>query len=311
MKYVHCKFFLLYIGHSLIYPSPPISPESIADIFCEPITIADAYTSLNTELGYVLKTAEVPMLKASLYSQTHTPSGVTLDEPLQADIEAANSGEDLIVALGKSTSCNWLDIRLLNTLARATRSPIALNLIKAYETLLYSKSLKEALPKFSLPRFKKKSYLTEVSMKLDVPEDKITIGDVVKYQWEIEEVILDLGKGILKLEHVKEGCLEIYCAIPVKFTFGAYKMALHNRHKTHLLRVMHIKLGNLPLIIDPLGALSPTVSPNYSGEWLNKTVYCMHVLQIIRSTVSYWVIENFFECNKKQACNTFPKERVT
>ena len=207
-----------------------------------------------------------------MYSQAHTPSGVELDEPLQKDIEAAGSGQDLILALGKSSSCNWLDIRLLTSLARATRLPIALKLIRAYERLLFSKSLKEALPK--MPKLEKKSYLTEVHIKLDIPEEKITIGDMMNFQWENEEVLLDLEKGVLKLEHVKEGCLEMQCSIPVLFTFHAYKMALCNRHKIHLLRVMCIRLGNLPLIIDPwfnelsvFPILEHQIFHSYGGEW--------------------------------------------
>ena len=236
---------ICFIVPTVDVPSSPINP---ADVFSEPITISDAYTSLITELGYVLNTVALSKLKASLYSQANTPSGVKLDEPLQKDIEAAISSEDLIVAFGKSSSCNWLDIRLLNTLARATRSPIALKLIRAYERLLFSKSLTEALPKFSIASSEKKSYLTEVSVKLNIPVEKLTVGDVVEYQWEIEEVILDLGKGILKLELIKEGCLEIQCSIPVHFTFHAYKMALHNRHSMYRLSVMYIKIHDHPLI---------------------------------------------------------------
>ena len=266
-------YFYFFTAQSLIPLSPPINPESIEDIFSEPITIADAYTSLITELGYVLNTVELSKLKVSLYNQAHTPSGVRLEEHLQADIEAAKSSEDIVAAFGKSSSCNWLDIRLLNTLARASRSPIALRLIRTYETLLFSKNLTEALPKFSMTRLKKKCYLTAVSVKVDVPEDKITIGDMVKYQWDIEEVILDLGRGVLKLEHVKEGCLEIQFSMPVHLTFCAYKTALRNHHKIHLLRMIYIKLGNLPLIVDPWlteAAVSPTLQHqmffNYSGE---------------------------------------------
>ena len=262
--------FIYFTAQPLTALSPPINRESIEDIFIEPITIADAYTSLVTELGYVLKTADLSMLKVSLYNQSRTPSGVKLEKHLQKSIEAAKSSEDLLAAFGRSSSCNWLDIRLLNTLARATRSPTALKLMKTYETLLYSKNLTEALPKFSKPRLK---YTTAVSMKLDVSEDKITIGDMVKYQWNIEEVILNLGRGVLKLKHVKKGCLEIQFSIPVHLTFHAYKTALHNHHKIHLLRVMYIKLGNLPLIIDPWltevaasSKLQRQMFYNYSGE---------------------------------------------
>jgi len=218
------------------------------------------------------------MLKRSLIYQARTPEGVRLHKRLRKDIEAAKSSDDLLVALGNSSSCNWLDIRLLSTLARASRVPIASTLITAYKDVVFSKSLAEALPKFSGST--KKLYLTQVSIKLDIPVEKITIGDFDKFKWEVEKVKFDLGKGVLNLEHVKEGCLEIQCSIPMQFTFHAYKMALLNRHSAHFPEVICIKIDSFPLITGPRYSESEVSSSahhiynKFNGEY-NHDVYCV------------------------------------
>ena len=39
--------------------------------------------------------------------------------------------------------------------------------------------------------------------------------------------------------------------MPVNCTFNAYKTALYNRYKFHMVDLIHIKIGNHPLISDP------------------------------------------------------------
>ena len=54
------------------------------------------------------------------------------------------------------------------------------------------------------------------------------------------------------IKHVSEGCLKVNYLIPVHYSFNAYKMALHNRYKFYTIDLMHIGVGNYPLIYDPL-----------------------------------------------------------
>ena len=235
----------------------------------------------------MLKTVELSMLKTSLFLQARTPDGVRLHKSLQKDIEAAKSSDDLLVALGKSSSFNWLDIRLLSTLARASRVPIASTLITAYKDVVFSKSLTEALPKFSMQDSRKKLYLTKVSIKLDIPVEKITIGDVDKFIGEFEKVKLDLGKGVLNLKNVKKGCLEIQCSIPLQLTFHAYKMALHDRHSVHFPKVICIKINGFPLITGPWYSESEVSSSAHhifnklSGEYITIMMCIINMIVIL------------------------------
>ena len=147
-------------------------------------------------------------------------------------------------------SCNWLDTRLIGALARGCGSKSAVNLLKAYKSYVFSKKLSDALPSF-VKQPQTNTYITDVSKKFKRDPDKITINDILRYQWTIKNVILNLGNQNLNIKHVKKGCLEVSSHIPIHCSINAYKMALYNRHNLHSIDLIHIKIGNHPLIYDP------------------------------------------------------------
>ena len=115
---------------------------------------------------------------------------------------------------------------------------------------MFSKKLNDALPSF-LNQPQKDAYVTAVSVKIKLDADKITVGDVVSYQWTLEHVTLDLGKKKLSIKHVRKGCLEVTYSMPTRDSLNAYKMVLCNRHKFYSIDLMCIQIGKHPLIYDP------------------------------------------------------------
>lgn len=190
-------------------------------------------------------------MQSALIRQARTPDGIELTENLQMKINTAKSISDLLAELDDSQCLNWLDTRLLEVLAYSSKSPSAMELIEAYRNLLLSKKLQDVLPK-QLKHLKAKTdYVTAVKTKTKMDPDKTTIRDFINYQWTIEDVVLDLGRRILNVDHVNKGCLEINYLIPVYYSFIAYKMALINRDKFYAADIMHIEIGKHPLIYDP------------------------------------------------------------
>ena len=102
--------------------------------------------------------------------------------------------------------------------------------------------------------------------------DKVTVGDFMERHYEIEMVVLDLGKQILNIVDFKKGCLEINYTIPVQCSFTAYKMALHNHHMFYSNDIVHIEIGEFPLIVNPwhselgLHSTVPTIQIQYKGK---------------------------------------------
>ena len=232
-------------------PSLPDAYISINDLFKEPITITNAYAILFKRLGEVLNCCDLVTLKGALFSQVDTPGGVELGKQLEKRIDKAKSSSELLYALKRSHCCNWLDIRLIEVLAYGSESSSAIELIKAYKNQLFPRKLLDVLSKKSQHAEAKKEYVAAVRAKTEMDPSKITVEDFINYRWTVEDVILDLGKGVLNIDHVREGCLEIYYSISTKYSFNAYKVAIHNRYNFHGINLIHIKIGDHPLIYDP------------------------------------------------------------
>ena len=224
---------------------------SVSDLFKEPITITNAYAILFKQLGNILKHCDLSALKVALIHQAHTPGGVEIEKRLKRKIKGAKSNSELLFALHKSQCCNWLDTRLIEVLAYSSESSNAVELIKAYQKYLFPKKLLDVLPKQLKHLETKTAYVKAVTIKTGKDPNVITVGDFIDYRWKIEDVILDLGRGMLDIDHVKEGCLEINYVTPCYYSFDIYKVVLCNRHKFYAIDIMHIEIGKLPLIYDP------------------------------------------------------------
>ena len=189
------------------------------------------------------------MLKVALISQLTVP-GVNIGEQLSEAIESAKTSDDLLLTMQRSSCCNWLDTHLLEALACGSSQPAAYELVKAYKNVLHSKKLKKVLSSFSESKVQK-PYASRVGAKIGIHPSKITVGMLLKHRGDLEDVILNLGKGIVNIDHVKEGCLEIICSIPTHCSFIAYKNALHHRHKFDRICLLYLTCDTHPVTYDP------------------------------------------------------------
>ena len=233
---------------SITLPVGAACSSCYTDLF-ESKSIWDAYTLLMSELRVLLKTVDLQALQLALVSQAKTPGGIKLNKkPLSKNIWKAETNDQLLMALEELPECNWLNIRLLKALANGSRLPEAKNLIKTYEEFLSSKTLSEVLSQF--PRSEKKeTYITKVCAKIDVNKD-ITLDCLFKYCNRLEDVILNLGKGVLKIKHIKRGCLEISLSTS-QSSFITYKNALHNVQNFSRIHLMSFRISTHPIIYDP------------------------------------------------------------
>ena len=188
----------------------------------------------------------------ALLVQTKSPDGIKLGTHLKRKIKKAISPSALLGVLEESKCINWLDTQLIEVLVYNSCSSRAVELFKAYRKFLGSKKLWDALPTWE--NFDtKRAYVTTVASKIKGCPDKITIHEFLNHQWSIniKDIVLDLGKGLLVIDLVRKGCLEIEYVMPIEYSFDAYKMAIHNRYKFYSIDLMHIKIGKHPLIYDP------------------------------------------------------------
>ena len=256
--------FLVYIQSTQSFSHD--DSVDISDLFKEPITITNAYTMLFTWLGKVLENCDLFTLKGALFSQVDTPDGVELGKHLEKQIHKAKSNSQLFYALKRSHCCNWLDTRLFEVLAYNSQLSSADELIKAYQRILFPIKLVDVLSKISKDVETKQKYIAAVQVKTKMDHDKITVEDFIKFRWRTKDVIFDLGKGVLNIDRVENGCLEICYHIPIKCSSAAYKMSLHNRYNLYSVNIIHIEIAGHPLVYDPwlsdLGKYSVTENMN-------------------------------------------------
>ena len=220
-----------------------------SQLFCQSMSVGAAYASLTSKLGTVLEKDNFASLKIALSSQLTVP-GVKGKKQLRKAIESTKTSDDMLFTLQRSSCCNWLDTDLLEALACGSSQSAAYELIKAYKFFLHSKKLDEVLSCFSKSKVRK-PYASRVGAKIDMNPNEITIGMLLERRGDLENVILNLGKGRVSIDHAKGGCLEVICSIPAHCSFVAYRNALHNRHKFHGIRLLHLTCDIHPIVYDP------------------------------------------------------------
>ena len=230
-------------------PVEAISSPCYADLFTSK-SIKDAYTCLTTRLNRLLKDTDLSSLKLALTSQAKAPSGVELKKPLNEAIKNAKTTCELLMTLEECSDSNWLDTGLLEAVVSGSELSGAENLIKAYKEFLMSKKLSEVLSEFPESPKKRETYFTKACAKIDVSKD-ITIGDLFRHCNNLK-VILNLGRGVLRIRDIKKGCLEISLSI-TQYSFIAYKSALRNNiiQNFFKVRLLSLKVSGHPVIYDP------------------------------------------------------------
>lgn len=195
-----------------------------------------------------MKNAELSSLQAAVTSQRAVP-GINIGKKLSRKINLAKTSSEILQVLQQSSCCNWLDTRLLEALACGANKS-AYELIEAYKTFLHSKKLDEVLSCFPKSKIRK-PYAVKVAAKIDIDPNEVTVGMLLSHHDDLENVILNLSKGRIKIKHVKKGCLEVVCSIPAHQGFQAYKNALQNRHKFRSIHLLHLTSDTHPIIYDP------------------------------------------------------------
>ena len=228
-------------------PIDTTSSPCYADLF-KSKSIGDAYTTFTSQLCILLRSADLSALKLALISQAKAPRGIELKKPLNEAVRNAKTSDELLITLEEFPDSNWLDTRLLKALVNGSRLSGAESLIKAYREFLSSKKLSEVLSEFPKSKIKE-SYITKLCAKIDVSKD-ITIGDLFRYCDLLEEVILNLGKRVLRIKDVKKGCLEISLS-STQHSFIAYKNALQNIQNFFRVHLLSLKVSAHPVIYDP------------------------------------------------------------
>ena len=213
-------------------------------------TVTNAFLHLTSMMTNLLRRADFFIVRRACIEQIHTPNGAQLPEKVINGINSSHNIDVLLDILARSPYWSWIDIRLLEAMAVSSNIKQAKILIESYKNATFTKKLKDLLPNIPNKEVKEEFYSKIVS-KLNKDPNEVTVWDLLKFQSQLEEVILGISNGVCILKHLEKGCIEVYWYIPGCMVDDAYKTALQNCDKFHSIDLQHLKIGDHSVIYQP------------------------------------------------------------
>ena len=174
-------------------------------LFSEFDTISEAFTFLTSTLYQLLQNKDFYGIRRSCIEQINSPNGVQLSPVHVAAIIKTKNLTQLFEILTTTPYWSWIDVRLIRTMAYASGNFAAINFIKSYCEVVYSKKLIDILPNAPSKKVKE-AYYNKVALFLNKdPNDMtVTVAYLVEYRSQLEPVITDILNGECMLEHLDQ-----------------------------------------------------------------------------------------------------------
>ena len=187
---------------------------------------------------------------------------------LLSQVQKANSTKEIFVAFNfNHLYCNWLNTRLLTTIATNAKIFEAVKLIQHYEECFYSKPASYIkVHQYKVKYFKSAQICIKVLAKVNHKGNIITVKQIIEYV-SILELIMELPEGSLNIESLTEfACIEINCLIPSHCSLHAHKMSEKNHLRFRQFHIRYIQIQHFDkvwamkqsVLCKPLPVDSPT-----------------------------------------------------
>ena len=165
-------------------------------------SVSTAFVILTSSLTRLLRKADFHLIRRSCIEQINTVNGAQLLPEDVTSIKASKNIDELLDVLAMSAYWSWIDVRLLQAMAAASDNMNAMNLIERYKNSIFKKKLKDVLPDAPGKEVKEAYYTKIVSLINKDPND-IIVEDLLKFQAQLETVIMDIKNGVCILEHLE------------------------------------------------------------------------------------------------------------
>jgi len=132
----------------------------------------------------------------------NSPNGVHLSENTVQKVKLCADLDSLLDTLIQTPYLSWIDIRLLEVMAVASGLVECKQLISNYKQSMFSIRLIDVLPNAPSKVVKDEYYTKLVTM---VGKDDLTVADLLEFHDQFENVIIVIGKGDFRLEHLMGG----------------------------------------------------------------------------------------------------------
>ena len=244
-------------------------PMPVAVKFLEDENIANAFTKLSVTVTDIIQYTNFDRLQRACIERARTPQMLYKSNEIIQNINETNSFQRLCSMLANTAYWNFLDIRMMETMAIASMIPAAQETVENFKKAFFSMTLKEAAPYF--PVIKVKPNHTELLEELDRDPSEMTIGELHKHRFYLETEILKTGPDTCTICRIMIGSVMIIWQIHVDHAYQAYSRLkkLHPQLSLQAIRFMSIpgmeKWEGLPLLWhgQDIGEIGPIKSSSY------------------------------------------------
>jgi len=214
--------------------TPPVQSQigttAQFDLTFNPHTpMINGFQRLAAVLFEILKDISASKLRIACIQAFRAPLSNYTSLAVVSKVKECKSFESLWETLADSPHWNCIDLRLLEAMAAASLKLEATQIIKNYKEAYYCKTVGEVLPGIPVVR---QSYTncTEVCDTLDLNPNKLTIYDVLKHRFFLENNILETGNLTLGYSKIVIGSVKITWQIPFQLVYQAYCCLNKNQH---------------------------------------------------------------------------------
>ena len=165
--------------------------------------VSMAFIFLHSNLVKLLQNEDFYDISRSCIEQIKTPNGVQLSPECVKSIKMSRNFNELLSVLSLTPYWSWIDLRLIMTIVAASQNHNAMNLIRGYQNVVFTKRLKEVLPD-GTDKKRKEAYCTKLALLLNKDPNDMTVADLLEHQSLLEPVIMDISKRIYIVEHLDQ-----------------------------------------------------------------------------------------------------------
>ena len=168
------------------------------------------------------------------------------DKEIRSKLEPVNTLAKMFNVLSNSPFCNWLEIRILKSMAKVANVPEATSMLSIFEECVHNRRCSEVEAHF-VKQFINPEHLTTVIAKLNENAENMIVADLIKYHHKLES-FLRLPPQSTTLVGSNAGCLEIHMVIPFYCCINAYEVAKCRFFKLRAFNIQYLQIGIFPKV---------------------------------------------------------------
>ena len=172
---------------------------------------------------------------------------IRLSKELKNNLKDAINLDETFDLLSDSPFCSWLEITILERMAKTAEVPEALQLIKTFKERVHRRKCSEIKWLHFNKHYINPDHLEHVYTKLNKNAESLMVADLINYCHKLES-ILGLSAGSNTPNNYHKGCLEICFDIPTYCCLHAYETARINFYKFRAIHIQYLQVGTFPKI---------------------------------------------------------------